>query len=204
MWLPVCVESLILTNLSSTVDAWFLAFKYPEWESQLCHKENNWIGNVFSPGSRARGICEGGKVKSFSPCVLQSCSATVDSPRFSQQNPGDGSSLCHWDKCDPTGCETLEHVCHPQAAPAGAGAALYTRGRLWGGSSRCCCSHAVLTIYFHPQAASREGLVAARLLPFVRPPRLIPSPAVLVANLCCKPSLHISAKLAQKDTFTWQ
>lgn len=26
---------------------WFIAFKRPEWESQLCHKENNWIGNGF-------------------------------------------------------------------------------------------------------------------------------------------------------------
>lgn len=26
---------------------WFMAFKCPEWEPQLCHKENNWIGNVL-------------------------------------------------------------------------------------------------------------------------------------------------------------
>lgn len=26
---------------------WFMAFKCPEWDSQLCHKENNWIENVF-------------------------------------------------------------------------------------------------------------------------------------------------------------
>lgn len=26
---------------------WFMTFKCPERESQLCHRENNWIGNVF-------------------------------------------------------------------------------------------------------------------------------------------------------------
>lgn len=126
-----------------------------------------------------------------------SCSATVDSPKLSQQSPGDGSSLCHWDKCDLTGCETCVTLRQ-------AGAALYTWGKSWRENSRCCCSPAVPPIYFHPQAASREGLGAALQLPFVVSPRLIPSPAVLVANLCCKPSLHISAKLAQKGTFTWQ
>lgn len=72
--LPACVESLILTSLSSTVEAWFLAFKYPEWESQLCHKENNWIGNVFSPGSRAHGVCGG---EGCCPFLPESCPAVL-------------------------------------------------------------------------------------------------------------------------------
>lgn len=138
-------------------------------------------------------------VEGCCPFLPVSCRATMDSPRLSQQSPGDGSSLCHWDR--------MWNVCHPQAGwgcSPGAGAALYTWGKSWGENSRCCCSHAVPTIYFHSQAASREGLVAALQLPFVVPPRLIPSPAVLIANLRCKPLSHISTKLAQKGTFTWQ
>lgn len=198
MWLPACVESLILTNLSSTVNAWFLAFKCPEWESQLCHKENNWIGNVFSPGSRACGICRGGRGLPFSPCILQCYSGFTKALPTKPWTWFLTSSLRQmwphrmWNpgaRVSPSGCSP------------GAEAALYTWGRWWGENSPCCCSHAVPTIYFQPQAASREGLVAALQLPFVT---LIPSPAGLGANLCCKPSLHISAKLARKGTFTWQ
>lgn len=65
------------------------------------------------------------------------CAATVDSPGLSQQSPGlepgDGSWLCHWDKGDPTGGETLEHC----VSPSGAGAALYMWGKWWGENSHC-------------------------------------------------------------------
>lgn len=146
---------------------WFIASQCPEWESQLCHKENNWIGNVFSPGSRARGVCGGGRVLPFSPCVLL-CSATVDSQSLSQQSTGGGSSLCHWDKRDPRGCETLEHVWrHPRHAEARHGQRIHVVLL-----SQCPCN------CLQPPGRHREGLLAALLLPSALPPRLIPSPAL--------------------------
>lgn len=212
---------------------WFMAFKCPEWEPQLCHKENNWIGNVLLLAAEPMVLVGVGGCSHF---LSVSCSAMLlwiceGFPNEALEivthfaiktyvNPLDvepwhlvkqGSWRAGPSTQAGRNINALQHLCltlrHAGAWSLGAEGGLHIWGKQRGENSCCAVReefHTLPTVYFNPQPGSMEGVMAAMQLHFIMPLRLITWPVVFVTNICCKPSLHISAKLAQKSTYTWQ
>lgn len=138
---------------------WFIAFKCPEWESQLCHKENNWIGNGFFSWQQSPWRLwgwEGASLFSLCPALPCYCGFMKAFPTkhwrwlltlslkqmwpHRMWNPGA--------RVSPPGMLGL--------VPRGWGWSLCVR-QVVGREFMLCCSHTVPTIYFNPQPASQQG-----------------------------------------------